>query len=66
LRENDQLIFYGETSLANTSHFHGKAIIFYKSDKRLFECWFVNNKIQGKARRISDSKNYYEGDHVNS
>lgn len=60
-KENDKLIYYGETSLTNPGKMHGKGILIFKEEKLLFECWFLNNQRNGKGRRITDNGSVYDG-----
>jgi hypothetical protein len=61
-KETDKHFYYGETSLFDPNVWHGKGIAFFKETKSLYECWFVNNKRQGRGRFISNNKHIYLGD----
>ncbi len=45
--------YYGETSLADPTKFHGKGVIVNKESKQLHEGWWVNDEAQGKGRWIN-------------
>jgi hypothetical protein len=61
--ETDNSYYYGETSLADSNVFHGKGIIIFKEEpNQMFECWWNNNKRNGRGRMIKKDGHMYEGE----
>ncbi len=64
--EDEDCFYFGETSVVDSSTWHGKGIQVIKDGKQLFECWWIDDVIKGKGRWINgETRDMHHGDYVN-